>query len=580
MLIYSHVMGDATIADGLAAMGRGLSMDFSMAGYLTVIPSLLIIARMWTSRRWVTVVWNSYFLIIGLLLAVVFTLDVELYHYWGFRLDMTPVFYFMSSPAAALASAGSWWVACLGFLVMLVIAAVIGCAFIYAGKAIKVKPSRSRGLTAVMALLTGLLFIPIRGGVTVSTMNMSRAYFSQNQRLNHAAINPAFSLLYSATHQNDFGSMYRFMESREADEALAALNTPLEGEVADSVALLTTSRPDIYIVILESFSAHLMPSLGGEPVATGLDSLAREGISFTNFYANGFRTDRGIPSILSAFPAQPSTSLMKFVDKTERLPSLPRALAGEGYEASYYYGGDANFTNMQAYLVNAGFTTIISDKDFPLRDRTGKWGAADHLVFDRALADAKSPSTSPRLTVIQTSSSHEPFDVPHRDPRFADSPEKNAFAYTDSCLFAFVDSLRCGEAWDRTLIVMVPDHQGCYPADLEEMTELHHIPLVMTGGALNAKAAVDTTPGSQIDIAATLLHAMGLSSESMPYSKDLRGAGAHYAVMVRPSMIGIVTPVDTAIVNCDADAVIVGSPPVANQARAFLQRLYDDISTL
>ena len=118
-------------------------------------------------------------------------------------------------------------------------------------------------------------------------------------------------------------------------------------------------------------------------------------------------------------------SIMKFVEKTERLPSISRQLKTTGYEPSYYYGGDINFTNMKAYLVNSGFNNIICDKDFHISQRMSKWGAPDHVVFERALTDVtKNSPAKPRFTVIQTSSSHEPFEVPYSNPRFADNPQK------------------------------------------------------------------------------------------------------------------------------------------------------------
>ncbi len=563
-------------------------MDCSIAGYLTALPAFIIIGQLWTARHWLVIVEKIYYGIISLLLAVIFCLDLKLYSYWGFRLDMTPVFYFTSSPKAALASA-TWLDAVTGIVAIVAATSLIYLVFALIIRKIKVSPVKKVPATVVMVLLTAALFIPIRGGFTVSSMNLSRAYFSQNQRLNHAAVNPAFSLMYSATHQHNFGEQYRFMTAEEADSVLCDLyrsaTTPAT-LAADSVPLLNNSRPDIYIVILESFSAHLMPSLGGEPIAMRLDSLAREGLSFTGIYANSFRTDRGIPAILSAFPGQPSMSIMKYVEKTEGLPSLPGELKNAGYDLTYFYGGDANFTNMQAYLVNAGFEHIISDKDFALKEKASKWGAHDNLLFDKVIADVRSTDADapPQLRVIQTSSSHEPFDVPYSNPVFTAEPEKNAFAFTDSCLFAFVDSLRVSPRFDRTLVVMVPDHQGCYPHSLDDAVSRHHIPLVMTGGALNRKAMTDPVTGSQIDLAATLLDAMGLDSSALPYSKNLLADGPHFAVMADPSIITLVTPTDTIVYNCDASQIISSgggdTDTLRLRAEAFVQRLYDLIENL
>ena len=186
-------------------------------------------------------------------------------------------------------------------------------------------PYRRLRVSGVLLLLTGLLFIPIRGGFTVSTMNTGKVYFSTNQRLNHAAINPAFSLMESLSKQKDFGKQYRFMEAAAADRIFSGLVDPAvlrkDSAPADSLrqtpdslhSLFTTQRPDVLLVILESFSSRLMTALGGEPdVAVQLDSLAQEGVLFTNFYANSFRTDRGLVAILSGYPAQPTTSIMKY----------------------------------------------------------------------------------------------------------------------------------------------------------------------------------------------------------------------------------------------------------------------------
>lgn len=165
-----------------------------------------------------------------------------------------------------------------------------------------------------------------------------------------------------------------------------------------------------------------MTTLGGEPgVAVQLDSLAQEGVLFTNFYANSFRTDRGLVAILSGYPAQPTTSIMKYPRKTQSIPAIAGSLKNAGYRTKYYYGGDADFTNMRSYLMSSGFEDIVADRDFPVSERLSKWGVHDHLVFRRLLDDLKAEAAdstlagreTPHFRVLQTSSSHEPFEVPY-----------------------------------------------------------------------------------------------------------------------------------------------------------------------
>ncbi|MFH8143018.1 MAG: LTA synthase family protein [Muribaculaceae bacterium] len=610
LTVYASVVG-ATAAQWLAVVRHGLSMDLCVAGYLTVIPGLMLVGELLSRGGWLRRAMDIYMAVAAALVAVIYCLDLGLYGSWGFRLDMTPVFYFTTSPTAAMASV-EWWHWLAGITGMGAICWGMWLLYRYTAGQVEVAPARGRRRVwepVVMLLVTGLLFIPIRGSVTVSTMNLSRAYFSTNQRLNHAAVNPVFSLLYSATHQGGFDKEYDFMDDETAagivgrllyaspDSVAKALPGVPGGETADSLAtgLLSTSRPDIVMVILESFSAHLIPSLGGENVAPGLDSLAREGMLFTNFYASSFRTDRGLAAILSSFPAPPSTSLLKYVDKFERLPSFPSILRDQGYDAAYYYGGDANFTNMQAYLVSSGFSTIVSDKDFPVADRTSKWGAHDEKVFAKAFEGIKDAATGrsrgvPRLSVVQTSSSHEPFAVPYANPRFVSEPRKNAFAYTDSCLTVFVDSLRTLPNWQKTLLVVLPDHYGCWPENIDSPLERHHIPLVLAGGALTVGGERVDKLASQTDLAATLLAMMGIPSTGLRYSRDIfDGETAPVAVFTEPSLIGVVTPGDTLVYNPDADAVVwrggetpeaQGEAPLLTAAKAFLRDLYATLARL
>ena len=367
-LVYSSVIGDTGLLNLFYALWAGKSLDGSMAGYLEIIPLIISTISIWINNRIFINIEKAYYGLISFLISFITILDLGLYGYWGFRLDMTPIFYFFTSPSSAMASATllEMIIAPIAIFVLTVFLylLLIKVAFLKSFDII-INNKRNKIYATLLSLVfAGLLFIPIRGGITVSTMNLSRAYFSQNPRLNHVAINPLFSLMYSATHQSDFKSQYRFFEEDEAKQIFSQL---IDNSIENDTVLLKNIRPDIYLIIAESFSAHLMPSLGGEEIAMRLDSIANEGVLFTNFYANSFRTDRAIPAILSGFPSQPNTSLMKYVEKAEKLPSLPKTLKNNGYDISYYYGGDINFTNMLAYLVSQGFEYIIKDTDFTIK---------------------------------------------------------------------------------------------------------------------------------------------------------------------------------------------------------------------
>lgn len=579
MACLPAIYGDVSVSVRIDVILAGLRMDCAMAGYFTILPALTVIFSLWLLPRAADRLLKLYYILASVVIAGIITLDTILYSYWGIKLDTTPFFYFSSSPSLALASASVAEIAA-GIGVWIAGAAVIYLLF---AAVIRITPlsdpiriRRRRASIAVLALLTAALFIPIRGGFTVATTNLSSAYFSTDARLNHAAVNPLFSLIYSATHASGFENGMHFMEPSEAARIAAPLKAPASYQSTAADSLLSVERPDIVLIILESFSSHLLPVQGGENIAPKLDSIARSGLLMTEVYASSFRTDRAIPAILSGLPAAPDEPVMKHTAIAERLPGLPAALARAGYRSTYYYGGDINFTNQRAYLRSTGIDSIVSDSDFPLTQRISKWGVNDGYLFERVAADERSRTgNTPTFTVIQTSSSHEPFDVApfarHTDPA------ANAFAYTDSCVGAFVDSLAASPRWDSTLVVLIPDHYGCYPSVPDERSR-HHIPLIMTGGALTAKGTV-STPAAQSDLAATLLAALGLPAGDFPFSRDMFASPA-------PQLALFSEPDFAAGICADGSMIrlqLTGSAPADSSSRplqAYLQELYTYLSSL
>lgn len=597
---------DSGLADTFSVIYHGLSLDFSMAGYLTVLPGLILLVSALPFRRGrVVLVWAErvIFALSALAVALAFVANIALYGYWQFPLDSTPIFFIVSSPSAAMASV-VWWQALLGIVATAIFTMAIYIAFYGLWNRDVKNGLMSKGGKMdwlPLLLLNASLFLPIRGGITVSTMNTGKAYFSQHMLLNHAAVNPLFSFLESITHQEDWAHMYRFMDDKKAHRLAEAMLPKLRGE-ADSVltlrpaAVLNDSMrvdghaPDIYIVFLESFSDTLTKQ---RDVTPNLNRLKREGVYFRNFYANGFRTDRGLVSVLLGYPAPGALSLMKYPKKTAHITSLAAMLAANGYASDlrYYYGGDADFTNMRSFLVNQGFKNITSDVNFPISERLSKWGVPDHLVFKKAeedlmkeaegrLAKERQDEGKPTFTVIQTSSSHEPFDVPYH--RLSDKVF-NAFAYTDNCIGQFVNFLKMSGRWQRSLVIFIPDHLGAWPKDADSFAAWrYHIPMVWVGGAIKRPMVVDTF-GSQQDIAATVLGELGIANSSMPFSKDLfDGHTPHYAYFMMNDGFGIKNKANEVIYDNKQQKVIVSKGKEKNlflrYGQALLQVLFDDIA--
>lgn len=600
MAYYHAQYAEVSWTEWLKVVWHGMPLDLSLAGYLTLIPGLLLMISAWALPKILKRIWAGYFIFVSCLISLIFVVDLGLYSFWGFRLDATPLFYFLSSPKDAFASVS------IGFVLSGILAFVLMAALLYwlfqkilfsTGESSQFKlPYHSLSVSGALLLLTGVLFIPIRGGFTVSTMNTGKVYYSTNVLLNHAATNPAFNLMESLSKQKDFASQYRFLEPAEADKLMTSLIDPTVVAAMEcrpdtlpqpSIKLFRESHPDICLVILEGFSSKLMTALGGAPdIAVQLDSLSHEGILFTNFHANSFRTDRGLVAILSGYPAQPTTSIMKYPLKTSKLPAISRRLRQAGYGTHYYYGGDADFTNMRSYLMASGMEDIVCDKDFPIGERLSKWGVHDHLVFRRLLDDLKNDSMNvgahrkPMYRVIQTSSSHEPFEVPYR--RLEDD-RMNAFAYTDSCVGDFVRQFKELPQWKNTVLIFVPDHLGATvePLSLYALDRFQ-IPMLMIGGAVNQPRKIDVY-GSQQDLAATLLAQLGLPHYEFVFSKDMLDSTApHFAFFTVPDAFGMATSDNQLIFDNQASQVVLDEGTEKGRhlsaGKAYLQKLYDDLA--
>jgi phosphoglycerol transferase MdoB-like AlkP superfamily enzyme len=293
----------------------------------------------------------------------------------------------------------------------------------------------------VFLLITASLIIPIRGGLQTIPVNQSNVYFSNKMYANHASINYMWNFFNALTHKSDANNPYDFFDDTTAENTINKTRKQLLTKNTDSI--LNTTKPNVILIIWESLTAKVVGSLGGEPTVTkNLNKLSKEGILFTNFYANGDRTDKGIPAILSGYYPQPTKSIMKMPNKTRSIPMLPKEMRAIGYKTSFYYGGDLNFGNMNTYLRNAQISEIIDGSVFDKKDWNSKWGAFDDVFMNRFAKDLSKKQTEPFFKIALTSTSHEPFEL-NSTYKFGQDSHDNLFrsahAYTDKVIGDFID---------------------------------------------------------------------------------------------------------------------------------------------
>ena len=582
LLWYHAQAAEASAAELALVVWNGLKLDQTVAGYITALPLLVVLAALWIPGRWSRSVLKGYLLVIAAVSATAFAANLALYEYWAFPLDNS-VLQYLASPKEALASITAGQL----LLQLLVAAAVFGgMAWCYLRVLRLYDPARRSthraGSTLVLLLAAGVLFLPIRGGVSVATANVSKVYFSGRMFLNHAAVNPLFSFLSTLSDGDDALYEYEFFPEPER----AAIFEPLRGDLPAGIGtdtLLRTRRPNVVLFLVESFGRSTVDErVGGEPVAPEFQRLKGEGVYFDNLFANSFRTDRGTVAVLSGFPAQTKMSVMKLPVKSQRLPSIARSLRREGYATSFYYGGDLNFTNTASYLYGTGFDRLTWQKDLHFDAPTSKWGYADDVVID-AFTDhvlAEAASQRPFFAAVLTLSSHEPFDVPFA--KF-DDPMLNAMAFTDACLGRFVERVRQTPVWDDLLVILIADHAYPYPYGIANSDALRHrIPMLWLGGAVRRPAVVETY-GSQSDLAATLLAQLGIAHGDFLFSRDLFDpARPKFGYWCFNNGFGVADAGGTTIFDCTSARVISPDSTAAQlrDGKAMLQTTYKAIREL
>ena len=582
MAYYAVEAAGAGIRGWIDVLWHGLTLDMTVAGYVTALPILVTLLSLWLrlpEKVWRGVL-TTWFVLVAVTTAVIFAVDVALYEHWGFRIDSTVLIY-LADPEEAMASVDFW----LGVRQTLLAAAyAAGMIWVYRrilgvfdGRTVGWRVASLGSLAVVM--LAGFDFLAIRGGTGASVANVSKVYFSPTQFLNHAATNPVFSFLASLGDRVDYADEYPFFDEAVRAAKFDALrgNGPAAGPTEP---VLNTARPNVVIVILESFARTVMDAeVGGEPVMPYMQQLKGEGIWFENFFANSFRTDRGEVAILSGFPAQTRMSIMKLPAKSRNLPSIARSLAGEGYATSFAYGGDLNFTNQSSYMYATGWQELIWQKDLRFDAPAADWGYDDALMCDWfadrviALSDAGKPFLAGLLTL----SSHTPFDVPYS--KF-DDKVLNAMAFSDECVGKMIDRLKASPAWKDLLVVLVADHGYPYPRTLTYNEPLRHrIPMIWTGGAVVRPRVVEDY-AAQIDIAATLLAQLGVAHDDFDYSKDIFAPTPprKFAYYTFNDGFGVVDASGEAVWDATAGrAVTATNPELLDVGRTMLQTTYTDI---
>jgi phosphoglycerol transferase MdoB-like AlkP superfamily enzyme len=504
----------------------GARMDASAAGYIALIP-LLVFGINWFTKYHIKPIWlRGYVYFMLFLICFITILNFNIFREWGTKVNFRVFANVYNSPSEAMASTGSSPIGIsLSIGAVLLIVGITLSHFIIDYNFRKPKvPTIAKPF--IFLLLFGINFVIVRSGVQLVPISQSSVYFSDKPILNQGALNTEWNLL-----QNTFESVktqsnpYLFMP---AARATALVDSMYAVEKDTTIRILNTTRPNVVIIQLESFTADVIESLGGEKGdAPNFENFIKNGVLFDSIYAASDRTDKGIVAILSAFPSQASRTMVIDNSKQERLPALSNVLAEKRYHNSYFYGGESDFMNFKAYLLSHHISDIIEKGNFAANEMNSKWGAHDDIVLKRNIKYLNQQS-EPFLSYIQTLSNHEPFEVPVK-AHFPGEDLPNKFRstayYTDASLKQYFDEAKKQPWYKNTLFILVADHGHRLPLDKSEPYDprKYHIPLLFFGDVIKPeyRGKKISKLGNQTDMITTLLAQMELPHKEFKWSKNL-----------------------------------------------------------
>jgi phosphoglycerol transferase MdoB-like AlkP superfamily enzyme len=526
-IYFHHKLHGVSFTDILKTFAYGIRMDASATAYIAIIPILVFIVNWFTKGKNISSIWlKSYTWFCLFCISLIAIVDLNIFTEWGAKVNFRAFDTLYNSPAESMASTGSSPIGLsltIGIFLMLTGIILSNLIIDYDYK----KPAEtSKAKTIFSILLVGINFIILRGSLLPDPVNQSVAYFSDNQLLDLSAQNTEWNLA-----NNVFENLrhpynpYLFMPAAQAKKTV---NETFTVKKDTTVHLLTTNRPNVVIIQLESFTADVIESLGGEKGdAPNFEKFIKNGVLFNNIYAAGDRTDKGIIAILSGFPSQAIRTIIIDTTKQKKLPSLLTSFKDTGYTTSYFYGGTSDYMNFDTYMYDHKTDHITDEKSIPKKDVGSTWGAHDNILFKKHV-EYLSKQTKPFFSLIQTLTNHEPFVLPVQ-PHFKGDEVSDKFRsttyFTDSCLNAYFEEAKQHAWYKNTLFILVADHGHRLPRNTSAAYDpaKYHIPLLFFGDAIKPeyRGTRITKLGNQTDIAATLLAQLDLPHNEFKWSKNL-----------------------------------------------------------
>tara|TARA_R110001592_G_scaffold52511_11_gene160722 strand:- start:1145 stop:3094 length:1950 start_codon:yes stop_codon:yes gene_type:complete len=393
---------------------------------------------------------------------------------------------------------------------------------------------------SVFILLLGFIFI--RSSLQHRPFNPSMVFFSNDNLVNSLTLNSSYSVLYAMYNSRSEQSAFDLYGKLGDKEIIEGVRKAARLELVNSTnnasefnnndipterfhkASYQGKPKNIVILLQESLGARHVGGLGGADLTPNLDSLLKEGWNFTNAYATGTRSVRGIEAVFTGFSPGPSRSVVKLSKSQTGFFSIAALLKKHDYQTQFIYGGESHFDNMKSFFLGNGIDDIHDLSTFKDPKFIGSWGASDEDLYQEAHSEfmRMQDTGKPFFSLVFTTSNHTPFDFPDGCLDTIEGERQtveNAIRYSDCALGKFIATAKQSNYWQDTIFVVIADHDSrTIGADIVPI-EHFRIPALILGS--NVQTKEDARLVSQIDFAPTMLSLAGISDQNPMIGFDL-----------------------------------------------------------
>lgn len=388
-----------------------------------------------------------------------------------------------------------------------------------------------RPLLAILVVLIGVA--GARSSLGHRPLNPAMVAFSSDPLLNDLTLNSSYSLLFAVNNMKSEKSAEQFYGKMDSQKMLEIVresskksdfNPELLPTMNHNSATYKGKPKNLVILLQESLGTQFVGSLGGLPLTPNLDKLTEEGWLFTQMYATGTRSVRGIEAVTTGFPPSPSRSVVKLSKSQTGFFTIADLLKNQGYHTQFIYGGEANFDNMKTFFFGNGFEQIVEEKDYRNPGFVGSWGVSDEDLYNKADEEFErlSKDDKPFFSLVFTSSNHSPYEYPKGKIEQYDEnymTRNNAVKYSDYALGTFFEKAKKSGYWDDTIFIVIADHDARVSGANLVPVKHFHIPALIIGKGIEPRK--DNRISNNIDMPPTLLSLIGVDAKSPMIGHDL-----------------------------------------------------------